>query len=76
MNDTDTTRLVFDLSIELISTARAKEYGQLRDDMTESIIMKKVYGAGMTDSKRAEVLARTLHMVLSSLSLAADETSS
>ncbi|MEN0023236.1 MAG: hypothetical protein AAGC61_08130 [Microbacterium sp.] len=73
MNDTETTGLVFSLSVELIATAQAKEYGQLRDDMTESIIMKRVYGASMTDAKRAEVLARTLHMTLSSLSLISDD---
>ena len=73
MNDTETTGLVFSLSVELIATAQAKEYGQLRDDMTESIIMKRVYGASMTDAKRAEVLARTLHMALSSLSLISDD---
>lgn len=73
MNDTETTGLAFSLSVELIETARAKEYGQFRDDMTESIIMKRVYGATMTDAKRAEVLARTLHMTLSSLALISDD---
>lgn len=31
MNDTETTGLAFSLSVELIETARAKEYGQFRE---------------------------------------------
>lgn len=65
----------FQLAKELVSTVANSEFGELREDMTENIIMKSVYGDGFRGNgdARAVLLTSTLHLVLMALEEIADE---
>lgn len=63
------------LAKELMLIATNTEYGDLRDDMAEETIMKRVYGDGISGNgdARAVLLAATLHLVLCGVQALTDE---